>query len=425
MRRSGIYLVVFLLLGLQLQIVGDSEFRYNYHIVDTPTASSTYTLVDYIAINGNTDFLNHVEKFNWTGSGTAEDPFIIENYNITNNRHLFRVVNTDYHFILQNCWLDGIDNSWCGLYLAEVTNAIIRNITVKNAAIGMHMLQLNDSIIESCEIYYNTNMGIALELTCKQNQILNNSIHNNNEGGIWLDWFNSQNIIQGNKIHNNAIAGLRLLEDTYNNTITENHIFENSGYGIIALGNESDIFKNNITRNTASGILIQGDEFHIYQNIIWKNNRMGIWVTYKASQNEISRNTILNSTSYAIRMDRRTTDNHIHHNDFLHNGDKYQCKDDGANNVFEWNYYNPWNTTDANGDQVVDFPYLIEGLTNNTDSFPSLVPNTEIPSWYEYNPNEPAGIPESILLVLPAIASGTAVVVIVIGFVWWRNKPKE
>ncbi|MBD3408376.1 MAG: hypothetical protein GF411_19795 [Candidatus Lokiarchaeota archaeon] len=426
MRKNVVLFSMFFILTSIVVISPHMSFPlFRINASHSHLSNDSFIPIDFIAINGNEDFENQADLLDWSGSGTAEDPFVIENYNITNNRHLFRVVDTDYHFIFQNCWLDGLDNSWCGLYLAHVSNAIVRNVTIKNAAIGMHMLELNDSIISNCDIYDNSAMGIALELTCVGNKIMNNTIYANREGGIWLDWNNTENVIQENEIYENWIVGIELLEDSHDNIILGNTLSKNHGHGIKALGNGSKIHHNIIAKNTASGIFVYGEGYDIHHNIIWENNRMGIWGTFLAQDNSIYNNTILNCSSYAVRLDGKTSENTVRFNDFIDNAEKYQCIDDGTENIFDWNYYNPWNHTDADMDFVIDFAYLIEGSKNNTDIHPTLHPNTDLPDWYAFEINQPAGIPEPLALMIPAIGTGVIVIMMVLSYVWWRNKPKE
>ncbi len=45
-----------------------------------------------------------------------------------------------------------------------------------------------------------------------------------------------------------------------------------------------------------------------------------------------------------------------------------------------------WIGTDGNADSVIDNPYTINGTAISVDSIPSLLPNTQIPDWYCFNP---------------------------------------
>jgi len=62
-----------------------------------------------IFINGDADFNATVRAENWLGNGTSQNPFVIEDLRITGlpGSSLIKIWNTDFHFQITNCFLDG------------------------------------------------------------------------------------------------------------------------------------------------------------------------------------------------------------------------------------------------------------------------------------------------------------------------------
>ena len=141
MQRRPFFVIVVCLFIIQL--FGNSSLAV-VPILDNSDYSLAQTYVDhdFIAILGNDDFIAQASSEGWSGSGTSEDPIIVSGYRIQMSRHLFRVVNTDLHFIFTDNYLDGVDGAWCGFYLANVTNGVITNTIVRNSAIAFQMIEI-------------------------------------------------------------------------------------------------------------------------------------------------------------------------------------------------------------------------------------------------------------------------------------------
>ena len=131
------------------------------------------TFDESIYIFGNEDFTN----YGFPGSGTFEDPFIIEGYSITNpNDNLINIFDTDSFFVIRDNVLNGFDSWNMGISLHNVKNGIIENNYITGTSLAIFV---DNSM-------YNT--------------IRNNFLDSNGEG-INL-WESRENTIDSNEIYN-------------------------------------------------------------------------------------------------------------------------------------------------------------------------------------------------------------------------------
>jgi len=391
-QRKRIAVVLFLLVLLFFALSTLSDL-ISHEFTKYPTRkhveSQTYTDHEFIAILGNEDLLSQAASEGWDGTGSSEDPIIISGYRIVDSRHLFRIVNTNLHFIFQNNYLDGINGEWCGLYLANVTNGKVWNNIVMNTAIGFHMLQIYNCSLANNEIYDNYVDGIVLELPCLGNNVTDNHIYDNSECGIILDYGCTNNLIANNEIHDNNGNGIYLWQYYFepliaNNTI-ENNLITRQPVGISIQGSSNLISNNTIREAGRNGILCNGINNTIEGNTIEHGNRDGISLYSYARNNTIIFNTIGNNSQAGLEIDVRSSGNYVSRNDFLKNNYSLQVCDDGEDNVFLKNYYSNWNSPDGDTDGYVDYAYPVFGDANNTDEFPTLTPNSNyVPDWYSY-----------------------------------------
>lgn len=319
-----------------------------------------------ISIIGNSQFLT--QQFNelWTGSGTLDDPIIIAGYNITSSSaNLIEISNTDLHFQISYCLLDGVTgssytgSSYQGIKFNNVKHAAIINNTIQRCSGGLFLEYISDTVISS-NVIINGGGGIGVGFGTN-NYIWNNTISNNNQNGI--DISNSDNI-----------------------TLSANYFFENKQDGIHLL----DSSNNALLNNTVS-----------------HNRENGIWLHFISEDNTVSGNIIVSNRWKGIRLDFPTSNNLVRWNSFTDNnlGASSQANDEGSSNIFEYNFWNDWTTPDADGDGLVDTPYPIEGSANNQDPYPRATPpeNGKTTPTEPFNP--PKSAPEESKSEEPSIAS--------------------
>ncbi|MBA7516896.1 hypothetical protein ES705_08945 [subsurface metagenome] len=230
----------------------------------------------HIIIDGNLDFHQTAIENNFTGDGSLNDPYVIENYEISAAiEHGVLIKNTNLHFIIRDVTVnDSILNKHCGFYLENVTHGRLEDNTAYNNQYGFYLKNsFNNTLITNTAIG-NTN---GLMLDCSYLNILTANIIIDNRHGFSLE-SSYNNIISGNEVINNTYLGF-YLRSSYNNILTENLATGNlNGFTL----SYSDL--NNFTNNTANNNDQHGFRlsFSHYNNLIENsasyNQKYGIYL---------------------------------------------------------------------------------------------------------------------------------------------------
>ena len=343
---------------------------------------------------------------NWTwavsqswcsGSGTWNDPYLIENLKISGFSIIdgIFIYNSDVSFIIQNC---SISNAHTGIYLENVNNSRLINNTCSNLDFGIYVEYSNNNTISGNTANGNTYEGIYI-YEGDYNYITGNTANDNGDLGIHLATECMDNTLSGNTANGNNYEGIYIEEDCYNNTISGNTANENN-YGIYI---EEDCYNNTISGNTANGntyegitlydscsnsiisgntvnnngeygiYLYYGDNSIISGNTINDNGEYGIFLDTYCDYNDIIDNIFYNNT-LGIFIDSNCDNNSIYQNFFLENGK--HAEDDGTDNTWNstsiGNYWDNWTTPDVSpNDGIVDAPYTyIGGSAGSIDYLP-------------------------------------------------------
>ncbi|MFW9828940.1 MAG: nitrous oxide reductase family maturation protein NosD, partial [Candidatus Thorarchaeota archaeon] len=306
---------------------------------------SVRSLEEPISIESDDDFIAN----GFLGSGTEEDPYLIESYCISSDSvNLIYVTGTTAHFIIRNCKLDGLTQNWEGIYFENVENGVIENNVIENTHWG---IKIHDSA---------------------ENEVIGNEVHQN-EAGIVLWIGNNNNEIVDNVVFNNLYEGIGL-HYSDNNNVSENHIFDcNSGIILYEYSDHNNITWNEINNNYAEGVGLNDDNnYNLVSNNEIYENGVGVTIQDESDNNEVVNNKILDSEGYGIYIAYAASENLIKWNDIIENNqENCQAFDNGLNNVFEFNYWSDWISPDVEDPiGIVDFPYLIDGYAENEDPYP-------------------------------------------------------
>ncbi|MFO7992497.1 MAG: right-handed parallel beta-helix repeat-containing protein [Thermoplasmata archaeon] len=198
--------------------------------------NGNYTLHDRIVINGNGDYTpaNGVTG----GSGTEEDPYLIEGWEIDGGdvkEHLIDVQNTDAHFTIKNCYLHntGYDffGGGMGVYTDYVENMTVTDCLITDTYDGLQLHHTYDSRV------YNNNFTLnrahAITLAYSDHNILEyNSITEQQDDGILFGLLSDgapscNNIVRHNYIVDNNRYGLLIYRGTDNTAY--NNVFKGNG----------------------------------------------------------------------------------------------------------------------------------------------------------------------------------------------------
>ncbi|MFX1286049.1 MAG: NosD domain-containing protein [Promethearchaeota archaeon] len=289
-----------------------------------------------IFINGNKDFIATAQNKGWQGDGTVQNPYLIDNLNITHpSKDLFTIKNTDLHFLMNNCYLivypdpSGLlpQPETFTLYFDNVSNAIITNTMICKSFNGMKLIR-------------------CANITFK------NSIFQTHAYGITID--SSYNIHTINNSVSQVYFSAITLKSSKTCIISGNNITNTHSSGIFLDSTESTIIRmNNVSANAQYGIHLQATNGTI-----------------------INQNLFTNNGYYGLYLEVNVMNTQIRYNDFWQNNlnDSTQAYDAGLNNIFSHNYWADWVEPDTNQDGIVDLPYIISGPINNQDQYPLVSP---------------------------------------------------
>ena len=321
--KAFLFLAVFLLhLSIHFSPV---PIRLSASLVSaTGPPSQDYIIHEPIEITND----NELAAIANSGSGTANDPYIIADWNITGSTtHGIFITGTTKHFRVENCWIESLTGYVSAIYVVNVaseTTTIINNTCNSIGNTGIKLTQAGSSTVA------------------------NNTCNSNNWAGIGL-WHSGSSTVTNNTCNNNIDYGIHL---------------SRSGSSIVT--------KNTCNNNGDDGISLKESGFSTVTNNTCNNNDdcgFGLW---DSDNNSIVWNTLVENGAYGIELSHYSAKNVIHHNDFIGNGHyTSQASDDCTNNtwydetVLEGNYWSDYSGTGS---------YVIAGWARASDPYPSLSP---------------------------------------------------
>jgi len=145
------------------------------NIIKAEESSSSYISHNAIVINGDKNFTSKNGVVG--GSGTEEDPYVIEGWDISYNMSLGQglggnilISNTKAYFIVRNCMLEGqslLEQGMSLIFLDNVSNGKFENITSSsNFSTMIGVAKSNNCIFKNCDI------GFISFNSSKNNQVV-------------------------------------------------------------------------------------------------------------------------------------------------------------------------------------------------------------------------------------------------------------
>ncbi len=186
-----------------------------------------------IQISSNNDF----ENFWFPGNGTRENPYIIEQLHIRNNRTtIISITNTDIWFILRNSIFDGININFggMGIILDNVKNGYIVNNTIKGCSQGIVIVNSENIIVSGNRFINNGAQGIFLVDTINSligdNILIAQSYNSSSSSSDYgMEVHNSQentfiyNTIQKFRLYGVSVSSLSTNNQFLYNNFVDNH----------------------------------------------------------------------------------------------------------------------------------------------------------------------------------------------------------
>ncbi len=300
------------------------------------------------------------------------------------------------------------DGSGCGIYLSGRTGVTVRNLTVAGFSYGIQLYNSSSNVVEENNTSSNSRYGICLNNsngntvtgnTASENHegiflhnstgnILTDNITSNNYSGIYLYYNCNANTLVNNTASKNS-HGIYLYSSS-GNTLTDNTTNLNSYYGIYLY----DKCSNNILTNNAAswnkshGIYLYNSSGNTLIGNIASRNYPGIYFYYNCNENVLTHNTT-SDNYYGIYFNYNCNNNEIYQNNFINN-QTHAIVSSSTGNVFSHamptggNYWSGWTTPNADGDALVDDPYV---FTSGQDALPWVRQN----AWDNLPPTADAG----------------------------------
>jgi parallel beta-helix repeat protein len=180
-----------------------------------------------------------------------------------------------------------------GVYVRNVSNAIVRNCVVQNFEIGIRLRGATNSIVEDSVVQNNTRYGIDVTQSSTGILIQGNTISENLDEGVHVS--GSQfNTLTNNTIDNNAVEGIYLLS-SHNNDVIGNTIQNHGTAGIYIKSSNGNYIESNTLQNDPIQ-LVSGSQF----NILTNNTISGQRIKFDgASNNEVYNLSVEGSPSDA------------------------------------------------------------------------------------------------------------------------------
>lgn len=381
--------------------------------------------------------------FGFSGSGTPEQPYIIENLEIASTGSV-PCINVSgsvtANYLITNCKLTAPSEGGIGALLNSGIGTI-QNCEIFDSTLGVHLEGTNKRVeltsfrnctwtclnahtienleIRNCSFICTTNPSIDIGSTsgvtlihdnvisggeiylddpCVNVKIFGNTIYNNGEydvvihiQGDNIEVFDNivlnDNRDSGSPYPTTCIAVLWLCEDVS----IHNNIVAGANTGIGDSGNRTGIFNNQIAQND-KGITEQGHFALIHNNTLYDNTDEGIW-------------------GVGINLGVQASDCQVYYNR-LFNNDK-NAQDSGTNNI--------WDDGESQGNYWDDYGgsgvYSIPGEAGSVDRFPSVISATDMISTNLptitpiYTPNE---LPMEQLLIAIGIGALVSIISLII-----------
>jgi parallel beta-helix repeat protein len=316
--------------------------------VNDAPAQITYTAHNPILINDSADFASQAFNESWSGDGIPGTPYIIEGWDIdAYSTHGISISNSNVHFIIRGCYIEGGEDMYRGIYLYNCTNGtvtgnvcidnydgigleascgnIISNNTLDNEdwddeyGISLWSSSNNNTVIDNncsdCDegLYLfessnntlvnntcgsNNDCGIYLEMSSYNNTLCNNTCNSNDDSGIHIE-LSSNNTLSNNTCSNNNNNGINLLFlGSSNNTLVGNNCsFNFNGIYLFSTSNDNTLSNNTCNSNNQAGIYLYSSSNNTLNNNTCSNNGAGDGMYVSSSNyNTISNNTCSNNT---------------------------------------------------------------------------------------------------------------------------------
>ena len=261
-----------------------------------PPSYSSLTPHDSISITSDSNFID----YGFPGSGTVEDPYVIEGFNITTTGSSgIYISGTMKYFTVRNCYVDAF---LYGIYIYDVadgTATVTNNTCNNNAYFSIKLYASGSSTVANNMCNYNGYSGIFLS-SSGSSTVANNICNNNDDYGIYLLFSDNSTITNNTCSNNNNLDGI-YLEDSGSSIVTNNTCSNNYLEGIYLAGSDSSTVTNNTcSNNNGPGIYLEDSDSSTVANNTCSNNGDGGIFLAGSDSLTVTNNTCSNNSFYGI-----------------------------------------------------------------------------------------------------------------------------
>ncbi|MHA1686548.1 MAG: right-handed parallel beta-helix repeat-containing protein [Candidatus Heimdallarchaeaceae archaeon] len=399
--------------------------------------SRDYIVHEPIIVNND----QNLTDYGFPGSGTLDDPYRIEGYNITGDyKHGISISHTTKYVVIQNCYIKGITKGGIIVYnVSEGTVTVANNIVRDSRNVGIDVLYSpKTAIVNNTCLGIGNGIGVGVGFYSNGTIIANNYCYKNGMSGIGVGISNdviitnntvttdyyfdswsgiycgfSENItIIGNFASNHKLYGGISIYNVKNTRIVNNTCIDNIQGNMFIEECQDILIANNTSMHTTwsgNDLLGWGIVVSVVENVTVYNNHClwdvnGLALLHSAKKviakdnyiayctngidlynmsNAIIYGNTLYSNGYGVYVEANCANNTIHHNNFTKNNipEMSQAYDAGVNNT----WYDPltlegnyW--SDWNGTGI----YPIDGPANSFDPYPLPRPPSHSFSLFHY-----------------------------------------
>lgn len=345
--------------GIELATKFILELNLNFKI---PENSANWNLSGILIddTNPNSNWSKIEIENDWCeGSGTWNDPYVIENVTIigASANHCIEIRNSIVPFIIKNCIFQNPgEGSWVnGIMLNNTNNGLILNNTCSfNFGVGILLSVSENNTVSSNFLDNNQGTGIYLA-SSNNNTIINNICRNHEDSGIFIFRGNSNRFI-GNQIDNSREA----ITNAGTNNILRGNIMDGCGIHVRSADSYdySGIFNEISTHTIDNTNLVNGKPVYYYVNMDYlqnvnisnagqiiiidcshsnfvnlniSNSNLGVYI-FGGNNNTVSDSSIQNIREEAIYL-HFSSNNKLISNRLWNNRYGVRCESGNSNNI--------------------------------------------------------------------------------------------
>jgi parallel beta-helix repeat protein len=221
---------------------------------------ASYTPHGLITVDGNADF----EGQGWPGSGTEDDPYVIEGLRIIDSSTCITISNTDVCFEVRNCFISApLPTSSDGIVFDNVTHGTVRNCVIELHGYGVRFSSSPNCTVAN-SILWSNECGVSIDHS-SDCTIQNNTINDSEWGGISC-WIVRDSIIENNTISDTGGKGISA-KFAYNSIYTANMVTNSSGDGFFFHYSNGTFTDNRAVKNLAGFYFLYGSASIMIGNI--------------------------------------------------------------------------------------------------------------------------------------------------------------